>query len=209
MPRPAPTFGEGQIRPTPNPRNLATYNQHHTAAIREIPIASFEAMKVIARLNFRCLFVLRRRAGLFSQTAAGNRAYSHWQSTHNTIWATPHDPWGCNEDVMREGAVTLSRALLLLVLLTLSSNLLDLLTRYHGWTTRINVIWSQVRQLRQRWNRNWSGRYMRNKGGVARYIRNNLTVVKCLLFNLTLNHLHKFASPNGTPLFSMRNLFPT
>ena len=47
-------------------------------------------------------------------------------------------------------AVTLSRALLLLVFLTLSSNLLGLLTRNHGWTTRINVIWSQVRQLRQR-----------------------------------------------------------
>lgn len=47
-------------------------------------------------------------------------------------------------------AVTLSRAPLLLVFLTLSSNLLGLLTRNHGWTTRINVIWSQVRQLRQR-----------------------------------------------------------
>jgi len=97
VPRPAPTFGEGKIRPTPNPRTLATYNQHQTAAIREIPIASFEAIKAIARLNFRCLFILARSAGLFSQTAAGNRAYSHWQSTHNTLWATPHDPWGCNE----------------------------------------------------------------------------------------------------------------
>lgn len=119
------------------------------------------------------------------------------------------------EDVMRETgahanmAVTLSWAPPLLVFLTLSSNLLGLLTRNHGWTTRINVIWSQVRQLRQRWHRNWSRRYMRNKGGVAWYIRNSLTVVKCLSFNLTLNHLHKFASPNGTPLFSMRNLFPT
>lgn len=47
-------------------------------------------------------------------------------------------------------AVMLSRAPLLLVFLTLSSNLLGLLTRNHGWTTRINVIWSQVRQLRQR-----------------------------------------------------------
>ena len=58
-------------------------------------------------------------------------------------------------------------------------------------------------------DRNWSGRDMRNNGGVAIYIPNNLTVVNvyCRL-NVVWSHLHKLASPIGTPLLVCGMCYP-